>query len=275
MPELPEVQSIVNQLIPRITGKRIRGISSGDSKFEDQIHGLDPEQNVIGKRILSVSRRGKAVIMELTGAYHLLIQLGMTGGLQVTGESRPGRYTRYRFHLSGGVNLVFRDMRKFGSIRGYAVDRPEFLRTLGPEPLAADFSAEYLFRLKKNRRVSVKDLLMNQRVVAGIGNIYASEILYAAGIRPSRKTRTLTRPECVKVIRSARSILRRAVQCGGTTIRDYRGADDRRGEFKRELRVYGREGQPCIRCGTPVRRIRQSNRSTFFCPRCQRAGRGR
>lgn len=274
MPELPEAQTIVNELVSEIIGKVILGIEVFDPKFVKQIKTSDIGKKIKGKSVIKVSRRGKAIIIELSQSFNLLIQLGMTGGLILLNPDQPQKYIRYQFLLSNSKVLGFRDMRKFGKIIGYHKEQPEFypkfLKSLGPEPFSEDFSEKYLLLKKKNRSLSAKDFIMDQKMVAGVGNIYACEILYAAKINPKRKTATLKKKECKRIVQYTREILNRAIKRGGTTIRDYMRLDESYGEYKEKLLVYGRENEPCVKCSTLIKRIRQSNRSTFFCPCCQK-----
>ena len=146
---------------------------------------------------------------------------------------------------------------------------PRYLRLLGPEPLGDKFDGEYLYRTTRKRKCSIKEFLLDQRQVAGIGNIYASEILFRAGVRPGRAAGRLRRKECERIVKATRNILRRAIAAGGTTVNDYRQVDGSEGRFKRRLRVYGRTGLPCVRCGTAIRRIVQGGRGSWYCPVCQ------
>jgi formamidopyrimidine-DNA glycosylase len=274
MPELPEAQVIVNELTPVLVGRRIIRVQACDEKFARQLEKFKIFRPVRGSEIQKVKRRGKAIVLDLSGGFSLLIQLGMTGGLLFFPGGGYPSHVRYWLGLSGGSKLLFRDTRKFGKIAGYRrgepENRPAFLKTLGPDPLSSDFHSRYLRERGKNRILSIKEFLMNQTVVAGIGNIYSSEILFAAGVDPRQPTRSLDSPAWERIVRQTRMILRRAIDAGGTTIRDYRRTDDQQGTFSSALMVYGREQQSCVRCRSVIRKIRQGNRSTFFCPGCQR-----
>jgi formamidopyrimidine-DNA glycosylase len=174
--------------------------------------------------------------------------------------------------LDSGVAVRFNDPRRFGSLiytSGEPREHP-LLERLGPEPFSAAFDADYLYRITRARRVAIKQLLMNSQLVVGVGNIYASEALFRARLRPGRAARSLTRADAARLVRAIRAVLRQAIRSGGTTLRDYLGADGAPGYFRQRLYVYERRGKPCRRCGTPVRAVTQGQRSTYYCPSCQK-----
>ncbi len=174
--------------------------------------------------------------------------------------------------LDSGLALRFNDPRRFGSLLYTSGDPQQhpLLAGLAPEPLAAAFDADYLWRTTRRRRVAIKQLLMNSRLVVGVGNIYASEALFRARIGPKRQAKTLSRAEAARLVRGVRTVLAQAIRAGGTTLRDYLGADGAPGYFRQRLYVYERRGKPCRRCGTPVRAVTQGQRSTYYCPSCQK-----
>jgi formamidopyrimidine-DNA glycosylase len=274
VPELPEAETIARGLRRAITGKVI-----------EQAQVLRPDLLCVsprhfracvrGRRIESVGRRGKQVVLGLDEGRLLLVKLGMTGRLlpllpEGPPPLFPPTHPAIRFRLNGGGTLVYDDIRRFGSVE--CLTEAEWLArsdALGPEPLSDDFTAARL-ALDLARSVSpVRSWLLDQRRVAGVGNIYANEALWRARIHPRRPAREVSGAEARRLHRAIREVLERAVGARGTTLRDYRTAEGAEGSFSLSLAVYGREGSPCPRCRTPVQRIVFGNRSAFLCPRCQ------
>ena len=227
---------------------------------------------VQGQRIRNTGRRGKYLLLGLDSGT-LLLHLGMSGSLRVLPAETPrALHDHFDLLLDSGVTLRFNDPRRFGSLH-YTTANPQehpLLKRLAPEPLDDAFNAEYLWRITRKRKVAIKQLLMNSTLVVGVGNIYASEALFRARIRPRRQARTLTRAEVVRLARAVRTVLKLAIRVGGTTLRDYVGADGNPGYFKQKLYVYERAGEPCRVCATPVKQIAQGQRSTYYCPQCQK-----
>ena len=232
----------------------------------------DLPRKVAGQRILRVGRRAKYLLLALESGT-LLLHLGMSGNLRVVPAATPRlRHDHFDLLLDSGVALRFNDPRRFGSLiytSGEPREHP-LLERLGPEPFSAAFDADYLYRITRGRRVAIKQLLMNSQLVVGVGNIYASEALFRARLRPGRAARSLTRADAARLVRAIRAVLRQAIRAGGTTLRDYLGADGAPGYFRQRLYVYERRGKPCRRCGTPVRAVTQGQRSTYYCPGCQK-----
>jgi len=275
MPELPEAETIVRALAGALTGSTIRSVEARVPALRRRLDLGKLRQDVEGRRISRFLRRGKAILVELSGNGAILLQLGMTGRCRVCSINEPlERHEHVVFTVSGGRSWRFRDARRFGMVESFRRNGPgslpRYLKNLGPEPLADGFDVDYLFDVTRRRKRSIKQLLLDQRFVAGIGNIYASEILFRAGVRPGRAVGRLSRKECRAVVDAAGAVLREAIAAGGTTISDYRRVDGREGAFKRELRVYGRAGAPCVACTTPIKRIIQGGRSSFYCPVCQK-----
>jgi formamidopyrimidine-DNA glycosylase len=276
MPELPEVETTVNDLRPQLLGRQIvaahvlwpRTVAEPDA---GSLAALLP-----GQHILSLSRRGKYLLFALESGMTLICHLRMTGRLRVEpdgGELPRDPHTRAWFDLAGvegqgPQRLVFSDARKFG--RFWLVsDVQGVLGALGPEPLAPDFTPAVLRERLQGRHVAIKALLLDQHVVAGLGNIYADEALFSAGIHPLRSATALENGEIDRLHAAIIRVLRAAVGGRGTTLRDYRPPYGDRGSFQEKLRVYQRTGQPCVCCGEPICRIRVTQRSTHFCPHCQ------
>jgi formamidopyrimidine-DNA glycosylase len=232
----------------------------------------DLPRKVAGQRIVRVGRRAKYLLLGLESGT-LLLHLGMSGNLRVVPAATPRLpHDHFDLVLDSGVAVRFNDPRRFGSLIYTGSDAREhpLLERLGPEPFSAAFDADYLYRITRGRRVAIKQLLMNSQLVVGVGNIYASEALFRARLRPGRAARSLTRADAARLVRAIRAVLRQAIRSGGTTLRDYLGADGAPGYFRQRLYVYERRGQPCRRCGTPVRAVTQGQRSTYYCPSCQK-----
>jgi formamidopyrimidine-DNA glycosylase len=272
MPELPEVETTRRGVEPHVAGARVRELALHERRLRWPVDPQLPAL-VAGQRIVAVERRAKYLLFRLDGALTLILHLGMSGSLRVLPAG-----TRRRAHdhldlvLDNGQALRFNDPRRFGSLH-WTRDEPlrhPLLRQLAPEPLGPEFTPDYLWQVTRGRRVAIKQLLMNAQLVVGVGNIYASEALFRAGIRPRRQARGLRREEAAKLVAAVREVLAMAIEVGGTTLRDYVGADGNPGYFRQKLFVYERAGEPCRRCRTPVRHAVQGQRSTYWCPTCQR-----
>jgi formamidopyrimidine-DNA glycosylase len=270
MPELPEVETIVNQLRPRLLGRRIESVWIGWERIVDRPGVEEFRHRLRGQEFSSVQRRGKFLLFTLGGGDTLLVHLRMTGRLllQASG-ARQDQHTHAVLGLEDGLWLHYRDVRKFGRL--YLVrDAAEVVGGLGPEPLAADFDAAALEEQLATRRARIKSLLLDQRVVAGVGNIYADEALFRSGIHPLRLGKDLTADESARLHGAVRAVLSEAIAHGGSTLQDYQSAGGEPGRFQEQLQVFRRQGEPCPCCGTVLERIRVAGRSTHFCPRCQR-----
>ncbi len=270
MPELPEVETTRRGIEPALRHRRIAALRIHDARLRWPVDPRLPRR-LRGQRILRVERRAKYLLLRLE-AGTLILHLGMSGSLRVVDAATPRRpHDHLDLVLDSGQALRFNDPRRFGSCL-YTTAPPEqhpLLRHLAPEPLESQFDAGYLHRVTRGRRVAIKQLLMNARLVTGVGNIYASEALFRARIAPTRAARSLTHADCARLVRSIRAVLRLAIRSGGTTLRDYVGADGSPGYFRQKLYVYERAGRPCRVCGTPIRQRRQGLRSTYHCPHCQ------
>jgi formamidopyrimidine-DNA glycosylase len=271
MPELPEVETIANGLRRPLIGRTFTDVRVGWENIIARPAVPEFQRRIRGQQILGIRRRGKYLIFDLSGGDSLLIHLKMTGQLTVRpGDAPADKYGHTVFHLDDGTQLRFLDMRKFGRV--YLVtDESEVVGDLGPEPLAEDFTLSEFSALIRQRRRTLKPLLLNQQFMAGIGNIYADEALFVAGIHPQRKADTLTDEEVERLYRAIRQVLRQAVADQGTTFDGaYRKVDGEEGEHQENLRVFRRKGQPCPRCGSTIERIVVGGRGTHFCPCCQR-----
>jgi formamidopyrimidine-DNA glycosylase len=271
MPELPEVETARRGIQRCATGRRIEEVIVRDTRLRWRVP-RNLARNLVGHRVQRVDRRGKYLIFRLRSGC-MLLHLGMSGSLRfVDAALPPGRHDHVDFVFAGGRALRFRDPRRFGSVHWTSADplRHPLLRDLGPEPLGADFSGGYLFRRAAGRRQSVKTFLMDSRVVAGLGNIYANEALFNARIHPGRAAGRISRDRYSVLARAIQRVLRAAIRKGGTTLRDFVNDAGEPGYFRMRLKVYDRAGRRCVRCGGIVRAIRTGQRATFYCPRCQR-----
>jgi len=269
MPELPEVHTIARDLNGLIRGKEI---SSVIINWEGAIHCPAPEEFrrlLTGRRILSVGRRGKFLVTDLSDGVHLLVHLRMTGQLLATQPSPTDhKHTHLILEFADGESLHYVDLRKFG--RFYLVENTEpILGSLGPEPLSDELSPDVLWRKLATRRRRIKPLLLDQHFLAGLGNIYVDESLFGAGIHPTRRANDLSPVEASRLHKSIVSVLTGAIANRGTTLSDYRDARGNRGSNQNHLQVARREGQPCPRCGSPIERMKLEQRGTYFCPVCQ------
>jgi len=271
VPELPEVETTRRGLSPHVRGRRIASLKLYERRLRWPV-AARLAATVAGQRIRGISRRGKYLLLKVESGT-LLVHLGMSGNLRALPASASRLlHDHFDLVLDSGVARRFNDPRRFGSllyVRGDPLAHP-LLAHLAPEPLSRAFDTAYLWKVTRGRRVAVKQLLMNSRLVVGVGNIYASEALFRARIRPRRQARSLTRAEVERLVRAVRAVLRQAIRAGGTTLRDYLRADGSPGYFRQRLYVYERAGRPCRRCGTPVRAIAQGQRSTYYCPSCQK-----
>jgi formamidopyrimidine-DNA glycosylase len=270
LPELPEVETTRRGLAPHVRGRRVLALSVHEPRLRWPV---DPQlpRKLRGQRVRRLTRRAKYLLLELERGT-LLLHLGMSGNLRVVPRETPRRlHDHFDLLLDSGRTVRFNDPRRFGSLIYTSDTRAHpLLKDLGPEPLTAAFDGDYLWRITRGRRVAIKNLVMNGKLVVGVGNIYASEALFRARIRPQRAARSLSRADAARLVRAIRTVLSLAIRSGGTTLRDYLGTDGAPGYFRQKLYVYERAGKPCRRCGTPIRALTQGQRSTYYCPSCQK-----
>jgi formamidopyrimidine-DNA glycosylase len=271
MPELPEVETTRRGIAPALEGRRIAAVVVREPRLRWPVpKTLAPA--AAGQAIRGVRRRAKYLLIDLEGG-SLILHLGMSGSLRVLPPATPlVTHDHVDILLDSGLALRFNDPRRFGSLLwadGDPLTHP-LLRRLAPEPLAASFNGEYLERVTRKRRVAIKQLLMNSQIVVGVGNIYASEALFRARINPRRVAGRLNRAQLARLARAIKAVLNLAIKVGGTTLRDYVGADGNPGYFRQKLYVYERTGKPCRVCRTPIRQFTQGQRSTYYCPHCQK-----
>lgn len=274
MPELPEVETVRRGLTDGLVGRTIGSVEVRERRLRWPLPA-DFGVRLAGARILAIDRRAKYLQLRLDRDRTLLVHLGMTGQLRLLCANDlppPGVHDHVDIHLDGDRCLRYTDIRRFGSMHLYAgADHGQpLLARLGVEPLSEAFTAEYLHRHLERRRAAIKLVLMDASVVAGVGNIYANEALFRAGIRPGTPAHRISRARVARLVAEVRAVLAEAIEAGGTTLRDFVHADGGTGYFQLDTFVYGREGAPCRVCGTTLRSLRQANRATVYCPRCQR-----
>lgn len=271
MPELPEVETVRRGIEPHVVGRTIERVVVRDRRLRWPIpRGF--ERQLAGRRIGAVGRRGKYLLFDLGDNDCVILHLGMTGRVLLLA---PGAAVRKHDHLdlqlSGELLLRFHDPRRFGAALWWPGAQREhaLLRHMGPEPLTGAFDAEYLFARSRGRSAPVKNFLMDGRIVVGVGNIYAAESLFRAGIRPTRAAGRVTRAQYAALVRAVRAVLEDAIAAGGTSFRDFRDSEGNPGYFAQKLFVYDRGGEPCRKCRTSIRRLVIGQRSSYFCPTCQ------
>jgi formamidopyrimidine-DNA glycosylase len=274
MPELPEVETIVRALRPHLLNRKIEKAETFTQKMRSPLPP-DLQKRLRGKRISGVRRRGKYIIVDLDGNPGMILHLGMTGAFRVeTRSAAPRKHDRVIFDLDNGKSWRFEDIRKFGELILLNEDHPrlpESVERLGPEPLTGEFNGGYLKEKAKGRKTPVKVFILDQKVIAGIGNIYASESLFLAGIRPGIRADGISRKRYDALAEKIKEVLSEAIKWGGTTISDYKSVDGSEGKFALKLNVYGREGEKCGRCGRgEIKKIILGGRSSFYCPVCQK-----
>lgn len=274
MPELPEAETIARDLRARLPGSTIQRVTVAHSDvLRPPLTPRRLDRLLRGRTIAGIARRGKNVVLRFDGGLRLIVNLGMTGRIVTSDAPRAGelRHVAVRFVLDDGRAILYDDARRFGDLdlRDEAGWR-ERDAELGVEPLSRAFTADRVHEMTRRSVTPIRNWLLDQRRVAGVGNIYAVEALFRARIRPTRRARTLTRRETAALRDALRDVLGEAIRARGTTISDYRDANGETGGFGLRLQAYGREGEPCVRCGTPIRRVVISNRSAFYCPRCQK-----
>jgi formamidopyrimidine-DNA glycosylase len=288
MPELPEVETVRRGLVPAMEGAKVAKVEVRDRRLRWPL-ARDFEKRITGKTVEGLGRRAKYLLADLSSGDVLLMHLGMSGSFRVGKDAKPGVYYHEKskskshdhvvFHMSNGQTVTFNDPRRFGSMKLVArarLDDEKLLRSLGPEPLGNEFDAAMLARACAGKKTSLKAALSDQRVVAGLGNIYVCEALFRAHLSPKRQASTIAdrkgqpNERAVALVDAIKSVLKDAIEAGGSSLRDHRRADGSLGDFQHNFRVYDREGEPCPSCKGKIKRIVQNGRSTFYCPSCQK-----
>jgi formamidopyrimidine-DNA glycosylase len=291
VPELPEVEITRRQIAPLLLGRRIARVHTTAASYFFLTEPRALARGLVGREVTGLERRGKYLVAALSDGQRLLLHLGMTGQLfgaraasvrLLSASARaslapeqqlrfePDAHTHLRLCFDdGGPDVLFRDVRKFGKVRLLAPGQAEpRLDKLGVDAL--DARGDDLFRATRGRSVAIKSLLLSQAALAGVGNIYADEGLFVAGVRPSRRASRLSRAECARIVAGLQRVLQRSIETGGSSISDFVAPDGADGAYQDERRVYARTGEPCLECGTPLKRTVLAQRSTHYCPRCQR-----
>lgn len=270
MPELPEVETTRTGLEPRLAGRVLLRVVVRQPRLRWPVP-TQLEKTLAGKTLLRISRRGKYLLFDFDGTFQI-VHLGMSGSLRFAEpDEPPSAHDHVDWLFAGGMVLRLRDPRRFGAV--LLCDAPALhplLSRLGPEPLTDAFTAGHLYAATRDRKTAIKNLIMDSHVVVGVGNIYASESLFHAGIRPGRAAGRLSKPECVRLTDAIKQTLQSAVLAGGSSLRDYVSTDGELGYFQLQTRVYERAGLACKTCGATIRKLVIGQRSSFYCPRCQK-----
>ena len=273
MPELPEVETTRRGIQPYMQGKAVAGVVVRQPKLRWPVPP-DLARQLVGSRIVHIRRRAKYLLFEFAHGV-MLLHLGMSGSLRVYPDGSappPEKHDHLDIVTDDQTVLRLRDPRRFGAVLWFAgpAEQHPLLQHLGPEPLQDEFTAGYLKTAFSRRKSAVKTALMDNKIVVGVGNIYANEALFAAGILPTRRADRVSAEECCRLVAEIRSVLQRALKAGGSSLRDFLHSDGQSGYFQQQYQVYGREGEPCRQCGTPIARQTIGQRSSFYCPQCQR-----
>ncbi len=271
MPELPEVETTRRGIAPHLVGQRVTQVTVREARLRWPVPRALARE-LPGQTLHAVERRGKYLLLRAdTGT--VILHLGMSGSVRLLPSGAPARkHEHVDIAFGSGQCLRLTDPRRFGSLHWTRADplTHPLLVDLGPEPLAADFTGEILQARAQGRKLSIKQFLMDSHTVVGVGNIYASEALFLAGIDPRRAAGRIAAPRYQHLAQAIKTVLAASIEQGGTTLRDFSGGDGKSGYFKQHLRVYGREGEPCTACGRPIRLVRQGQRASYLCTRCQR-----
>ncbi len=272
MPELPEVETTRRGIEPHVKGQRVVAVVVRQPRLRWPVPVELMTQQMLGRLIEAVERRAKYLLLKIGDGY-LILHLGMSGSLRLVAQDAPlGKHDHVDLCLQNGYILRLTDPRRFGSVlwqQGCAAEHA-LLARLGPEPLSDAFDGERLFRLSRNKRQAVKQFLMDGHTVVGVGNIYANEALFEAGIDPRRAAGRISRARYQRLAQIIKAVLLKAIEQGGTTLKDFVGGDGKPGYFQQQLQVYGRGGEHCYRCAAPLQQLKLGQRATVYCPRCQR-----
>ena len=269
MPELPEVETTKRGIEPYLKEQFIQKILIRNNKLRIPLN-KNLTKEIINTDIKEIKRRAKYIIVDFINGYSVVIHLGMTGNLRVSKKIKYLKHDHIIFNLSSGNVLIYNDVRRFGLIQIYKTKESFFLLdNNGPDPFEKEANVDYFYDRIKNSNASIKSILLNNKIISGIGNIYASEILFATSISPTRLGKNISYDECKNILKESRKILKMAIKSGGTTLNDYFNAESKPGYFKIQLKVYGRDGEKCQNCKSNISKIIQNNRSTYFCKESQ------
>mgnify|MGYP003392018057 CR=1 FL=1 len=275
MPELPEVETVMRGLEPAMLNQVIQKVSLHRQSLRVPIPA-NFKETVEGSKVIKMIRRGKYIVAHMNNDHSFVLHLGMSGRILIDHEGKdekPGKHDHVVFHIKSKTNVIFNDPRRFGMlilVPTASWESDKVFAKMGPEPLGNHFNAPYLKDRLKGMKSSIKAALLDQHVVSGVGNIYACEALFEAGIHPEREAGSISAARIEKLVPAVRQVLNKAIKAGGSSLRDYRQTDGTLGYFQHHFSVYDCEGKPCPHCGTHIKRIVQSGRSTFFCPKEQK-----
>lgn len=274
MPELPEVETVCRGLRASMVGRRVEKVQVRRAAIRVPVPS-DLAQRITGARVETVERRAKYILIAMNNGYCLLVHLGMSGRIMVFSPAPQElhKHDHVLFHLDDGQAVIFNDPRRFGLVTGAPCEEVAthpLLAVLGPEPLSEAFDAEYLYQRLQKRKQAIKPALMNQKLVVGVGNIYASEALFRSGIHPERPANKISKEKYGQLVTAIREVLEAAIASGGSTLRNYVNSGGQSGYFQHHFDVYDRESKPCLKCGELIARITQAGRSTFYCSKCQK-----
>ena len=272
MPELPEVETTLRGIEPHILGRRILKIIVRTPSLRWPIPKRQLDQHLCKQKILAVERRGKYLLLR-TRPGTLILHLGMSGSLRITSpEILPDKHDQLDILFEDSIVLRLHDPRRFGAALWTAKDplKHKLLKDLGPEPLDTEFNPQYLWQAARKRKVSIKQFIMDSHNVVGVGNIYASESLFRAGIHPRRAAGKVSLENYTLLVRAIKTVIKAAIKQGGTTLRDFTGGDGKPGYFQQRLNVYGRKGEPCRKCAKPISHCVMGQRATYYCTACQK-----
>ena len=269
MPELPEVETTLRGIQPHILNLKISSIIVRQSSLRWPVPEKLIRKKLISNSFNNITRRGKYLLLESSNEF-LIIHLGMSGSLRITEEQNLRKHDHIDICFEDGTILRYCDPRRFGCFLWTNNPSDHFLlKNLGPEPLGNNFNGQYLFSLSRGKKVSIKNFIMNSHVVVGVGNIYASEALFASGIRPSSRAGRISKNKYEELANKIVELLRKSIEKGGTTLRDFVSGNNEPGYFKQSLMVYGREGETCYKCSSRIKSLRIGQRASAFCPKCQ------
>ena len=272
MPELPEVAIIVKGLKENLTGDIIKSAEFSGAKFRNKVIDFNP-LILVGKKIQSIERRAKYILIHLYNKCTLILHLGMSGRILINVRSKYEKHNHLKMIFKSGTELIFNDPRRFGIIK--LINKANYLddaliRNLGCEPLSEEFNFSTMQEICIHRKSNIKSVIMNSKLIVGVGNIYACESLFEAKILPIRPAESLSNSELTNLVASIKQVIRIAIAAGGSTLKDYVDANGKTGEFQSHFKVYGRAGEPCFICNNPVKLIRIAGRSSFYCSGCQK-----
>ncbi len=276
MPELPEVETICRGVRPHLLGKKFCHFWHSGKQLRHTVPTVVIKQQILGQNVSKVTRRAKYLLVHFDNGALLAFHFGMTGNLGIfSPKYQRATHCHLVFTLDDNQELRYTDTRRFGAVECIGKDEAPFLEKIffaktGPEPFSEEFNATYLFNTAKNKKLAIKPFLMDNRVVAGIGNIYANEALFSSGISPHHQVSALSKKQWHTLITEIRKVLDKAINCGGSTISDYVNAAQQPGYFQMHFNVYGRRGEPCPCCGVALKKTEIRGRASYFCPKCQR-----